>query len=132
MIPLIPLMPLMPLMPLELLELLLMLLLMLVNVLVVEVPFTVVPPIDTVRLFRPFMVTEPKRQRGQGASPGFALSRQRSQLSTSQIAESLAGGELPLTVSGDNDARDPREFARDSSDGVGEAIFSRPAYLKQQ
>lgn len=69
------------------------------------------------------------RQRGHGASPGLALSRQRSQLSTSQIAESLAGGELPLTVSGESDAKDPRELARDSSEGVGDAIFSQPAFL---
>ena len=76
-------------------------------------------------------VVAPRRQRGQGASPGFALSKQRSQLSTSQIAESLAGGELPLTVSGDNEANEPREFARDSNDGVGEAIFIQPASLQE-
>lgn len=73
----------------------------------------------------------PPRQRGQGASPGFdkGASRHKSQLSTSQIAESLAGGELPLTVNGDSEAKEPREFARDSRDGVGDAIFSQPAYL---
>lgn len=73
------------------------------------------------------------RQRGQGASPGLlGASRHKSQLSTSQIAESDAGGELPLTVRGDSEAREPREFARDSSDGVGEAIFSQPAFLQKK
>lgn len=78
----------------------------------------------------PLPPAPPNRQRGHGASPGFALSKQISQVSTSQIAESLAGGELPLTVSGESEAREPREFARDSNDGVGEAIFSQPASLK--
>jgi len=72
----------------------------------------------------------PSRQRGHGSSPDFGASRHKSQLSTSQIAESLAGGELPLTVTGDSETGDPREFARDSNEGVGEAIFSQPASLQ--
>jgi len=72
----------------------------------------------------------PNRQRGHGSSPDFGASRHKSQLSTSQIAESLAGGELPLTVTGDSETGDPREFARDSNEGVGEAIFNQPASLQ--
>jgi len=74
----------------------------------------------------------PSLQRGHGPSPGFGASRQKSQLSTSQIAESLAGGELSLTVTGDSETGDPREFARDSNEGVGEAIFSQPASLQAE
>lgn len=70
----------------------------------------------------------PGRQRGE-ASPALDVFRQRSQLSTSQIAESLAGAELPLTVIGEIEAKDPMEFARDSNEGEGESIFNQAASL---
>lgn len=54
----------------------------------------------------------------------------------SHTAESLAGGDDPLNVSGDKEprSREPIELApgSDSKEGVREAIFRKPASLKKE